>query len=573
MYGTGRSGSGPTVEGAAAAVLLGLAVVSLWLWVASGVSQGWRFTAYRPNLAAGLLLAPGRGGLRLPVGTPGARLIFVVTLTVVAGGTLAVAGLGHRCWRRWRRPVRRGPLGTAELASGRELRGLRPRPRARVPRGDRALAPGPDRVHLGRHRRWPLLSDPEDHILVLGPTGTGKSSGYAIPAILEWPGPVVVTDPKGELVAMTLAHRRRLGPAAVFAPLMRPTDRWNPVDGIGAADDALRTAGMLMGRAPDRDPFWHELARQLLHGMLLDAACTGATLGELLHLLQGTPAEDLPDQLVDPAARHLAQGALSGGDRTAMGVVATLIAQLGPYGADQVVDATACSDFDPGGLADGSLATLYCAVTPHDAPLVRGLVSAALARAWRACYAAPPSPPALFVLDEFAQLTQLPELPALVQLGRSQGVRLLLLAQDLASIRATYGPEVSAALWSNCRAKLLLAGISEVELLEQASRLVGTTTFHGPGPEGRRGQPVTSRPLLHPDDIRRLPERRALLLHGQRQAAVIRQRRWYQERRLRARVALPRPEAASLRPGVGRPLLRPVGPRGLAAVDADRRSA
>ena len=571
MQGGGRSGPGPTLEGVAAAALAFLAVVSLWLWVASGVAQGWRFAAYRPNLAARLLLPSGRGGLRLPVATPGSRLVFVLTLTLVAGGTLAAAGLGHRCWRHWRRPVRRGPLGTAELAGGRELRSLRPRWHA--PTRTVRSAPGPDRLHLGRHRRRPLLSDPEDHILVLGPTGTGKSSAYAIPAILEWPGPVVVTDPKGELVAMTLAYRRRLGPVAVFAPLMRPTDRWNPVDGIAAADDALRTAGMLMGRVPDRDPFWHDLARQLLHGLLLDAACTGATLGELLHLLQGTPAEDLPDQLVDPAARHLAQGALSGGDRTAMGVVATLIAQLGPYGADQVVEATACSDFDPGGLADGSLSTLYCAVTPHDAPLVRGLVSAALARAWRACYAAPPSPPALFVLDEFAQLTQLPELPALVQLGRSQGVRLLLLAQDLASVRATYGTEVAAALWSNCRAKLLLAGISEVELLEQASRLAGTATFHGPGPEGRHGQPVTGRPLLHPDDIRRLPDRRALLLHGRRQAAVVDQRRWYQERRLRARVGLPRPEGALLSPGMGRPLLRPVRPLVMPAAGADGRPA
>ena len=40
-------------------------------------------------------------------------------------------------------------------------------------------------------------------------------------------------------------------------------------------EDALRVATFLMGRAPDREPFWHDLARQLLHGLLVEAASLG----------------------------------------------------------------------------------------------------------------------------------------------------------------------------------------------------------------------------------------------------------------------------------------------------------
>ncbi len=596
MTGEG-SGHSPGSAHAAPLLAAGLAVLvygSALVWLAAGISQGAHFGPYSAGLLPDLLLRPALtpNGIAAP---RRAAPVFWAALTLLgtASGLAAVRAGGW--WRRRRRPVKGGVLGRADHARRADLAQLRGswRPaalglaaRAGATRGrpgaGRAAEPGgagsrPDgerqvptrdgsapgaecaapRFRLGTHHGRALWSTPDDHVLVLGPTGAGKSSGYAVPAVLEWPGPVVVTDPKGELVTRTLAHRQRLGPAAVFAPMLAPTDRWNPLGAVVTADDALRTAGLLMGRAPDRDPFWHDLARQLLHGLVVEAAVAGLTLGDLLRLLQETAAEELPDAVAHPVARRIVQGSLAGGDRTAMGVVATCIAQLGPYGADQVVAATGASDFDPAWIADGRLRTLYCVVTPHDAILIRGLVGALLSRAWRACFASPPAPAAAFVLDEFAQLTHLPELPALTQLGRSQGVRLCLLAQDLASVRATYGAEAVAALWSNCRAKLLLAGISEVDLLDQASRLAGTSTFHvrGSGTDNAAAaQAQAAQPLLHPDDIRRLDPWDALLLHSSAQPAIVRQRRWYRDRRLRAAVGLPVPSRARLGPAPGVPL-------------------
>ncbi|HEY6537644.1 MAG TPA: type IV secretory system conjugative DNA transfer family protein [Candidatus Dormibacteraeota bacterium] len=445
---------------------------------------------------------------------------------------------------RGQRLVAAGVLGRARAARGRDLRALRRSPALR-----NSTEP---RVRLGTHHRRSLWLPADEHLLVLGPTGSGKSSGLAIPALLEWPGPAVVTDPKGELVRATLAHRSSLGPAVIFAPLMEPTSRWNPLTSIVSSEDALRVANFLMGRAPDREPFWHDLARQLLHGLLVEGASLEVGPGALLELLQIVPAEALAEEMRHPVARRLVQGALSGGDRTAMGVVATLVAQLGPYSTDQVAAATAESDFDPAGLADGSLRTLYCVVAPHDAPVLRGLVSALISRAWRSIFSQPPQPPALFLLDEFTQLTNLPELPALAQLGRSQGVRLVLMAQDLGSITATYGTEASGALWSNCRTKILLPGISELELLDRASRLAGTTTLHRVS-ELAGSEPVSSHPLWHPDDVRRLKPHQALVFHGGDHPAVIAQRRWYEVARLKALVGATVPDLVPS-PAQGRPL-------------------
>ncbi len=499
-------------------------------------------------LAAMAMRGPGRPR----PGGPVASALQVATRPLISGPAPALTGAGillllAGClwlWSQERRLLRPGILGSARRARGRDLRALR---------GGRLGARPAASVRLGTHRGGAILLPAEEHLLVLGPTGAGKSSALAIPAILEWPGPVVVTDPKGELLEATLPARRGRGEVAVFAPLMMPSDRWNPISSVRSSEDALRTAAFLMGKAPEREPFWHDLALQLLQGLVVEAAAQGQTLTQVLSLLQAVPGDELADEMTHPLARRLVLGALSGGDRTALGVVATLVSHLGPYGTEQVAWATAASSFDPSSIAGPVPSTIYCLVTPADAPLLRGLVGALLSCCWRAIYARPPEVPVLFVLDEFAQLTFLPELAALVQLGRSQGARILLLAQDLASISATYGGDTTSALWANCRTKLLLPGISEVELLERVSKLAGSATIHGRA-DGRRGEPLGAHPLLPPDEIRRIRHDRALVLHGGDQPALIRQRRWYQDASLRQMVGSGLPPAQIPRPAPGRSL-------------------
>ncbi|HVB53603.1 MAG TPA: type IV secretory system conjugative DNA transfer family protein [Candidatus Acidoferrales bacterium] len=529
--GMARTGDPGSASIAGPAALLGMALLAM----AVHLRQGQPLASSARTILAGSrdqTAAFGAGWLPHP-----AEVAAALAAAILLGISAAIK-------LRSTTPVGSGVLGRARRARGRDLRAMR-----------RVRKPGPaaePRVRLGDHRRRAIWLPGDEHLLALGPTGSGKSSALAIPALLEWPGPVVVTDPKGELVRATLSHRRRLGEVAVFAPLMEPTARWNPVGSIRSSEDALRVATFLMGRSPEREPFWHDLARQLLHGLLIEASELQLAPGGVLELLQSIPAEELPEAVRHPAARRLVQGALSGGDRTAMGVVATLVSQLGAYGTDQVARATSGSDFDPAAIAGGGLRTLYCVVAPHDAPVLRGLISALISCCWRSLFASPPAIPALFVLDEFTQLTNLPELPALVQLGRSQGVRMMLMAQDLGSISAAYGVEAAGALWSNCRTKLLLPGISEIELLERVSKLAGTSTLHRRS-EAWTMEAVSSQPLLHPDDVRRLKSHQALLLRGGDQPAVIEQHRWFGDRRLKERATLGEPVQGPA-PAPGRPL-------------------
>ena len=100
------------------------------------------------------------------------------------------------------------PRRGARWARSRDLRPLRPHGR------------GSGRLTLGRVNGRLVMAEPRESAIVIGPTQTGKTTGFAIPAILEWPGPVVATSVKTDLLRDTLNARssRRGAKTWVYDP-------------------------------------------------------------------------------------------------------------------------------------------------------------------------------------------------------------------------------------------------------------------------------------------------------------------------------------------------------------------
>src|SRR5262245_12087328 len=70
----------------------------------------------------------------------------------------------------------------------------------------------------------PILLTGEGHLMTIAPTGAGKGTGCIVPALLRYPGPVIVVDPKGENAAITARRRRDLGQQVVVIDPMGVTD-------------------------------------------------------------------------------------------------------------------------------------------------------------------------------------------------------------------------------------------------------------------------------------------------------------------------------------------------------------
>ena len=145
-------------------------------------------------------------------------------------------------------------------------------------RETRPLAQGGDGLLIGRDRKSGKLlryAGPA-HLLTIAPTRTGKGVGTIIPNLLDYPGPAVCIDPKGENARITARYRAKFGPVHVLDPFgvtglpgaaFNPLDRIDP-DGLDLADDCMTLADALVYDAPGEagEAHWNEEAKALIAG-------------------------------------------------------------------------------------------------------------------------------------------------------------------------------------------------------------------------------------------------------------------------------------------------------------------
>ena len=123
-------------------------------------------------------------------------------------------------------------------------------------------------IHDGKS--FDLLFTGEGHLLSVAPTGAGKDQGHIIPALLEYRGPVVVLDPKGENYRETAWYRRWSGEVFKWAPYdPEETDCFNPLDFVESYRDAQLIADLVVGDNFAKDPFWTDSAKELIVGLIL----------------------------------------------------------------------------------------------------------------------------------------------------------------------------------------------------------------------------------------------------------------------------------------------------------------
>ena len=159
-------------------------------------------------------------------------------------------------------------------------------------------------------------------MLTVAPTRSGKGVSAVIPNLLDYPGSVLVTDPKGENYAVTARWRRERGhTVCAFDPfgVAGGDATYNPLDVIDAGtpdvvDDARMLADMLVlpGGREGEQAFWNEEARGVLTGLILHVAASAPpeqrTLTEVRTLLTLPPerfAELLEVMQASPAAGGL----------------------------------------------------------------------------------------------------------------------------------------------------------------------------------------------------------------------------------------------------------------------------
>ncbi len=427
----------------------------------------------------------------------------------------------------------------ARFATTRDLHGLLVR------------RPAPGRISLGRRRGRVIAIERRHSLLVIGPPQTGKTAGLAIPAILEWPGPVLVTSSKPDVLEVTRTARAARGEIMVYDPVGGGvTVGWTPLSGAEDWTGALVTARALLSVRPsgavDAHDFWHAAAEGALAPMLRAAAHDGDMARLIEWLDRGEDADPeiarILETVDDPLARS-SWRAIGGLDpRTRAGVVATARTALAGWWDPHVL-AAARPELTPHRLLDGG-ASLFLVAPTHEQDRLRNIYTAIVQEMTRAVYArrarigAPLDPALLVVLDEAAHIAPVRELAALAATGPEPGIQLVTIFHDHAQIRAIYGPQAETVI-ANHRARLILPGVGDADTLERISRSLGSARrTRTSRTRGRLGASVTAsdgaEALLPAHAVRELRHGTGLLIYGSRPPVRVRLRFWFADRGLRS---------------------------------------
>jgi type IV secretion system protein VirD4 len=431
--------------------------------------------------------------------------------------------------------------------------------------GSRPAVGVDSRLTLGCHRGHLLHAERRHALIAFGPPQSGKSSGLAIPALLEWAGPAVASSIKTDLLAATISRRKTLGATFVFDPFSLagvPSHTWSPLHSATTWDGALEVAwrlaaaGEIDQRGVEGGDFWAIAAQQRLAPLLYAAAATGGTIETVVRWAYGQGTRGLDEALmtIDDTARdareradaHAAHDAVRAfdaqADRTRSSIEATAQSLLHAYRFSRVAASARSCEITADRLLDEA-ATLYLIGDAKASKLLRpiflALLSEVVDRAYeRATLAGGQLElPLLLCLDEAGNVAPLPNLAEIASTAPSHNIQLVSIFHDLQQARTRYRRQAETVVNSH-RARMLLPGVADLETLRYFAGLIGEeetrehTRTTGAGGTTRSTAP-RRRPLVAAEALRQLEERHALLLYGRLAPTQVRLRMWFEDRRLR----------------------------------------
>lgn len=501
----------------------------------------------------GALLAPALEGDR--VGLP-ARLAaalanpFAVRPTGQAAqgaaALAAAAALALACYltsrRNWRR---REEHGSAEWGS---VRAACRRYRGSEPFSDRLLTERFRMSFDGRRHRRNL------NTLVCGGSGSGKTRGYSLPNAMQAASSMVVLDPKGEILREVGGLLEAEGFEVRVLDLVRPelSHCYNPFAYVRGDADAQRlTTNLFKATTPkgaqSQDPFWDTAAGMLHLALMLYLVHEAppeernyATLMEMLRAGEvredddefSSVLDELFDRLetVDPG--HIAlkyyRSYRSGAAKTLKSIQVTLASRLEKFNLDTIASLTATDEMDLASL--GTRRVALFAVIPDNDTSFNFLVSMLYTQLFQQLFSLADSrcggslPVHVhFLMDEFANVSLPDDFEKILSTMRGRNVSASIIVQNLAQLKALFEKQWESVV-GNCDEFLYLGG-NEQSTHKYVSELLGKETIDtntygrstGRGGSYSTNWQISGRELMTPDEVRMLPDDRALLfVRGER---------------------------------------------------------
>lgn len=395
-------------------------------------------------------------------------------------------------------------------------------------------------IVLGTLNGVTIRSDEPAHILIVGPSRSGKGTGFVLPNGYLWQGSAVFFDPKRENFDALANHRRALGNKVfMFSPGSPDTHRYNPLDFVRRdermATDCLVVASFVI---PEKaDDTWAGAGRLLLSALIgyvlasplttgaqhmrtvARTTTTGKDISTVLRAIVKTERQHLPNWVVDSFNQYIALE-----PETRNSAVFNVNMAMSLWNNGLISAATETSDFDIRELRRERM-TIFIGCTIAELSIFRPLIRILFQQIHDLLMDKIPGADephqVLLMLDEFYHVGRMDSLISKITISAGYGFRMAIVMQDIAQLDELYGRNTRITTISGSQIKLFIQ-INDLDTSEFVSEMLGETTQIYKTPVMRPGQGIfaprvwtphyTPRPLRSPLELREMSARLSILM-------------------------------------------------------------
>jgi type IV secretion system protein VirD4 len=395
-------------------------------------------------------------------------------------------------------------------------------------------------IILGTLKGVTIRSDEPAHILVVGPSRSGKGTGFVLPNGYLWQGSAVFFDPKRENFDALANHRRSMGNKVfMFSPGSPDTHRYNPLDFVRRdermATDCLVVASFVI---PEKaDDTWAGAGRLLLSALIgyvlaspltkgaehmrtvARMTTTGKDISTVLRAIVKTERQHLPTWVIDSFNQYIALE-----PETRNSAVFNVNMAMSLWNNGLISAATETSDFDVRELRRRPM-TIFIGCTIAELSIFRPLIRILFQQIHDLLMENIPGPDeplqVLLMLDEFYHVGRMDSLISKITISAGYGFRMAIVMQDIAQLDELYGRSTRITTVSGSQIKLFIQ-INDLDTSEFVSEMLGETTQVYKTPVMRPGQGIfaprvwaphyTPRSLRSPLELREMSARLSILM-------------------------------------------------------------
>lgn len=452
-----------------------------------------------------------------------------------------------------------GDQGTAKEGTINDLKGLVVHDIKNVKKGEGGYV-------LSQHVRLTAAKSYE-HVALVGPTGSGKSTSFFIPNLLDADGThsFVVTDPKGELFKKCGPYLKAQGMDIIKIQPLDPVNNkyhYNPI--LVAEDDTelrevaqniltngAKSIEIASGSSGGGQSDWINMSVPLFAAALAYAKKLGdkKTINEAIDIILGADLKQMEEMFKKDEYAYkqfLVFKTSSGSEQTLSSIKSVLTSNIQlfldknveefvrtPFKMD-VATGRVMQDtekmFDPRVLRERPTALFVCVPevkSDYMMPLMSVFYSQLLTCHMNNFDDEKYPTPILYFLDEFANIGVISLIAKITATARSRKIGISLGLQGVEQLKRNYGEENANDILNNLKTKIFLSGLTG-DSAKYVSDLAGFTTIESKSysqNDGSQNGPLGSifktenvsksgvrRELITADEVRRMDDKDVLII-------------------------------------------------------------